>query len=90
MWLSCASLLAAPANSGIPYWMDAFFPCITSYGRLPFRTLKAREAKDKIKDGLMLGPPPGQCQPFSSVAPETCSLRPSFSPLSSFDAHPVI
>ena len=29
-----------------------------SYGRLPFRTLKAREAKDRIKEGLMLGPPP--------------------------------
>merc|ERR1712232_1233358 len=32
---------------------------LPSYGRLPFRTLKAREAKDKIKEGLMLGPPPG-------------------------------
>ena len=31
---------------------------LPSYGRLPFRTLKAREAKDKIRDGLMLGPPP--------------------------------
>ena len=31
---------------------------IPSYGRLPFRTLKAKEAKDKIKEGLMLGPPP--------------------------------
>jgi hypothetical protein len=31
---------------------------LPSYGRLPFRTLKAREAKDRIRDGLMLGPPP--------------------------------
>lgn len=40
------------------YSFGVFLWEIPSYGRLPFRTLKAREAKDKIKDGLMLGPPP--------------------------------
>eukprot|EP00040_Diaphanoeca_grandis_P016113 m.83014 g.83014 ORF g.83014 m.83014 type:complete len:662 (+) comp25583_c2_seq1:157-2142(+) len=40
------------------YSYGVFLWEIPSYGRLPFRTLKAREAKDKIKDGLMLGPPP--------------------------------
>eukprot|EP00039_Didymoeca_costata_P023759 m.8143 g.8143 ORF g.8143 m.8143 type:complete len:664 (+) comp3845_c0_seq1:158-2149(+) len=37
---------------------------LPSYGRLPFRTLKAREAKDKIRDGLMLGPPPNCPEAF--------------------------
>jgi len=40
------------------YSYGVFLWEIPSYGRLPFRTLKAREAKDKIKEGLMLGPPP--------------------------------
>ena len=40
------------------YAFGIFMWELPSYGRLPFRTLKAREAKDKIKEGLMLGPPP--------------------------------
>eukprot|EP00041_Stephanoeca_diplocostata_P030812 m.941208 g.941208 ORF g.941208 m.941208 type:complete len:683 (+) comp23832_c0_seq7:176-2224(+) len=40
------------------YSFGVFLWELPSYGRLPFRTLKAREAKDKIKEGLMLGPPP--------------------------------
>ena len=40
------------------YSFGVFMWEVPSYGRLPFRTLKAREAKEKIQAGLMLGPPP--------------------------------